>query len=127
MANKFKRKTNGGFEKWLGKNRAGTNQLFRMPSEISLEEATLRWQEIQSIWEGNRQFLSGNSDKNHCLDQIWDDSFLKLAKKIARGKPLELESNELETEQEFQARVKLIHSANLRQFKPASLASSSNP
>jgi hypothetical protein len=47
----LQRKKDGSFERWLGVDARGVEQVFRMPAEISQAEAERRWREIEALWD----------------------------------------------------------------------------
>ena len=100
MAKLLKRTKSGGFEKWLGKNIQGTNQLFRMPAEISQSEAEVRWSNIETLWDSNkmlRGFRMVNPDSTVTDSEFWDEKFLKLAKSIGSGKTAVLDRDDFDS------------------------------
>lgn len=89
------RKRDGSFERWLGVDFKGTKQVFRMPAEISQEEADRRWSQIVALWHQIESEVVPPDFPRQSLDApwsaSWDEERLRAAKAIAKGEKPPLE------------------------------------
>jgi hypothetical protein len=105
----LQRKKDGSFERWLGVDARGVKQVFRMPAEISQDEAERRWREIEALWQMIESEVVAPDCPRQTTDSawsaFWDEERLETAKAIAKGKPATMDRRIGETSAAYVKRV----------------------
>jgi hypothetical protein len=117
------RKKDGSFERWLGVDYKGTKQVFRMPAEISQEEAERRWFQISALWHQIESEVVPPDFPRQSLDSPWSASWeeerLKTAKAIAKGAKPQLERFFGETSLAYVRRIARTQTQLESEIEPA--------
>ncbi len=67
----LKRKSDGRFERWLGVNLGCTKQVFRLPAQISQEEADWRCKQIEALSQQIESEVVAPDTPFQSLDDQW--------------------------------------------------------